>query len=100
MLAQDIMAPNSPGEDRGVAYRRLIELFLTSEVYRAYAERFLLPEQIDAIDIARCLSNAAPPSRRRRNIKGSPPLNAVSPNNQGTSGGCAPQPEVGPRQDF
>ncbi len=30
----------------------LFELFLTSGVYRAYAERFLLPEQIDEVDIS------------------------------------------------
>ncbi len=30
----------------------LFELFLTSGVYRAYAERFLAPDQIDAVDIA------------------------------------------------
>jgi HD-GYP domain-containing protein (c-di-GMP phosphodiesterase class II) len=30
----------------------LFELFLTSGVYREYAERFLAPEQIDAVDVA------------------------------------------------
>ncbi|WP_243855447.1 HD domain-containing phosphohydrolase [Aquabacterium sp. A08] len=33
----------------------LFDLFLTSGVYRAYAERFLRPEQIDAVDIDRYL---------------------------------------------
>lgn len=31
----------------------LFDLFLTSGVYRAYAERFMRPEQIDAVDVAR-----------------------------------------------
>jgi len=30
----------------------LFDLFLTSGVYRSYAERFLRPEQIDAVDVA------------------------------------------------
>jgi hypothetical protein len=30
----------------------LFELFLTSGVYREYAERFLAPEQIDDVDVA------------------------------------------------
>jgi HD-GYP domain-containing protein (c-di-GMP phosphodiesterase class II) len=30
----------------------LFDLFLTSGVYRTYAERFLRPEQIDAVDVA------------------------------------------------
>jgi HD-GYP domain-containing protein (c-di-GMP phosphodiesterase class II)/HAMP domain-containing protein len=30
----------------------LFELFLTSGVYREYAERFLAPEQLDAVDVA------------------------------------------------
>jgi HD-GYP domain-containing protein (c-di-GMP phosphodiesterase class II) len=30
----------------------LFDLFLTSGVYRRYAERFLRPEQIDAVDVA------------------------------------------------
>ena len=34
----------------------LFRLFLTSGVYRVYAERFLLPEQIDEVDIAPYLS--------------------------------------------
>jgi hypothetical protein len=33
----------------------LFALFLTSGVYQRYAEAFLLPEQIDAVDIARHL---------------------------------------------
>ena len=33
----------------------LFELFLTSGVYLRYAERFLRPEQIDAVDVARYL---------------------------------------------
>ena len=35
---------------------QLFELFLTSGVYRRYAERFLRPEQIDEVDIAQYLS--------------------------------------------
>ena len=35
----------------------LFELFLTSGVYRAYAEIFLLPEQIDDIDVARYIDS-------------------------------------------
>jgi len=31
----------------------LFDLFLTSGVYRAYAERFLRPAQIDDVDISR-----------------------------------------------
>jgi HD-GYP domain-containing protein (c-di-GMP phosphodiesterase class II) len=30
----------------------LFDLFLTSGVYRRYAERFLRPEQVDAVDVA------------------------------------------------
>ncbi|MEG0200885.1 MAG: diguanylate cyclase, partial [Comamonas sp.] len=30
----------------------LFDLFLTSGVYRRYAERFLLPEQMDEVDVA------------------------------------------------
>ena len=37
--------------DRGHIDPDLFELFLTSGVYRAYAERFLRPEQIDSVDI-------------------------------------------------
>ena len=36
----------------------LFELFLTSGVYRRYAERHLKPEQIDDVDIARLLAPA------------------------------------------
>ena len=39
----------------------LFELFLASGVYRAYAEIFLLPEQIDEIDITRYLGTLHPP---------------------------------------
>jgi len=38
----------------------LFELFLTSGVYRAYADIFLLPEQIDEIDISRHLGTLHP----------------------------------------
>ena len=34
----------------------LFELFLTSGVYRTYAETFLLPEQIDEVDIRQYLA--------------------------------------------
>jgi HD-GYP domain-containing protein (c-di-GMP phosphodiesterase class II) len=34
----------------------LFDLFLTSGVYRRYAERFLSPEQIDAVDVAQYVS--------------------------------------------
>ena len=34
----------------------LFDLFLRSGVYQQYAERFMLPEQIDAVDVARYLS--------------------------------------------
>lgn len=37
----------------------LFELFLTSGVYRHYAETFLLPEQIDDVDISQYLSKPA-----------------------------------------
>lgn len=36
--------------------RDVFELFLSSGVYRDYARRFLRPEQLDAVDIARYLS--------------------------------------------
>ena len=42
--------------DRGHIDPVLFELFLTSGVYRAYAARFLLPEQIDEVDITPYLS--------------------------------------------
>jgi HD-GYP domain-containing protein (c-di-GMP phosphodiesterase class II) len=38
----------------------LFALFLSSGVYREYAERYLLPEQIDAVDVARYVAAAAP----------------------------------------
>ena len=38
----------------------LFALFLTSGVYRRYAEAFLLPEQIDEVDVARTLCTAEP----------------------------------------
>jgi HD-GYP domain-containing protein (c-di-GMP phosphodiesterase class II) len=38
----------------------LFELFLTSGVYRAYAEIFLLPEQIDEVDIEHYLGRLTP----------------------------------------
>lgn len=37
----------------------LFELFLTSGVYKQYAERFLLPEQLDDVDISQYLEKAA-----------------------------------------
>jgi hypothetical protein len=37
----------------------LFELFLTSGVYREYAERFLAPEQIDAVDVAAYVATPA-----------------------------------------
>ena len=37
----------------------LFDLFLTSGVYRRYAERYLLPEQIDEVDIVPYLTKAA-----------------------------------------
>jgi hypothetical protein len=39
----------------------LFRLFLTSGVYRSYAERFLQPEQIDEIDLSRYLGPAPTP---------------------------------------
>ena len=38
----------------------LFELFLNSGVYRAYADTFLLPDQIDEVDIARYLDSSRP----------------------------------------
>ena len=46
--------------DRGHIDPDLFELFLTSGVYRRYAERFLSPDQIDAVEIAALLQ--APPT--------------------------------------
>jgi HD-GYP domain-containing protein (c-di-GMP phosphodiesterase class II) len=40
----------------------LFELFLTSGVYRVYADTFLLPEQIDEVDVGRYLGNLRPPT--------------------------------------
>jgi len=37
----------------------LFELFLTSGVYKQYAETFLPPEQIDEVDISQYISKAA-----------------------------------------
>ena len=37
----------------------LFELFLTSGVYKEYAEKFLLPEQVDEVDIGQYVSRAA-----------------------------------------
>jgi len=34
----------------------LFDLFLRSGIYRKYAERFLLPEQIDEVDVTQYLS--------------------------------------------
>lgn len=44
--------------DRGHIDPDLFELFLTSGVYRTYAERFLKPEQIDEVDITPYLAQA------------------------------------------
>ncbi|MCS5706655.1 GAF domain-containing protein [Synechococcus sp. FGCU-3] len=44
--------------DRGHIDSDLFELFLTSGVYRSYAERFLKPEQIDEVDITPYLAQA------------------------------------------
>ena len=38
----------------------LFALFLTSGVYREYADQFVLPEQIDEVDIARYLGASSP----------------------------------------
>lgn len=40
----------------------LFELFLTSGVYRAYAEIFLLPEQIDEVDVGQYIGTLHPPN--------------------------------------
>ena len=45
----------------------LFELFLTSGVYREYAERFLLPEQIDEVDVAE-IPQRLPPKRASRGV--------------------------------
>jgi hypothetical protein len=38
----------------------LFDLFLTSGVYREYAEKFLSPDQIDEVEIARHLGQGRP----------------------------------------
>ena len=38
----------------------LFELFLSAGVYREYAEAFLLPDQIDDVDVARYLGTLHP----------------------------------------
>jgi HD-GYP domain-containing protein (c-di-GMP phosphodiesterase class II) len=38
----------------------LFDLFLSSGTYRRYAERFLRPEQIDAVDVGSYLSSTTP----------------------------------------
>jgi HD-GYP domain-containing protein (c-di-GMP phosphodiesterase class II) len=53
----DIMANMSRG---GHIDPDLFELFLTSGVYRAYAAKFLLEEQIDEVDVARYLGAPNP----------------------------------------
>ena len=37
----------------------LFELFLRSGIYQKYAERFLLPEQLDTVDVQQYLSKPA-----------------------------------------
>ena len=44
--------------DVGVEGRILSGLFLRAGVYREYAEKFMRPEQIDAVDIAPYLDSA------------------------------------------
>lgn len=48
--------------DRGHIDADLFHLFLTSGVYRRYAERFLRPEQIDHVDITAFLQAPPPPA--------------------------------------
>ena len=48
--------------DRGHIDPDLFDLFLRSGVYRRYAERFLKPEQIDAVEIERYLQAGGPAS--------------------------------------
>ena len=36
----------------------LFDLFLTSGVFKRYAEKYLQPEQVDAVDVNRYLSSA------------------------------------------
>ena len=45
--------------NRGHIDAELFELFLTSGVYLRYAQRYLKPEQIDAVDISQHLGTAA-----------------------------------------
>jgi hypothetical protein len=40
----------------------LFELFLASGVYRAYADTFLLPEQIDNVDVGQYVGTLHPPA--------------------------------------
>lgn len=47
--------------DRGHIDPDLFELFLTSGAYLSYAERFLRPEQIDAVDVSQYVRNGAHP---------------------------------------
>ncbi len=49
----------------------LFALFLTSGVYRAYADKFISAEQIDEVDSTRYLSAASPASWRHNRIVGS-----------------------------
>jgi len=44
--------------------RALFDLFVTSGVYRRYAERHLRPEQIDAVDVERARARARPSDAR------------------------------------
>jgi HD-GYP domain-containing protein (c-di-GMP phosphodiesterase class II)/HAMP domain-containing protein len=44
----------------------LFDLFLTSGVYRRYAERYMSPEQIDTVDIAQYVGKAAADKQGRR----------------------------------
>lgn len=41
----------------------LFDLFLTSGIYRAYAEKYLTPEQIDEVDVVRYLRSGVPAER-------------------------------------
>ncbi len=49
----------------------LFELFLVSGVHQQYADLFLLPEQIDEVDLTRYLGAASPPSWRHESVAGS-----------------------------
>ena len=59
--------------DRGDVDPDLFELFLTSGVYRDYAERFLDPGQIDEVDIGAYLVKRAEPQPGRRKESGRNP---------------------------